>query len=219
MPSRLVRPSQDEERRLHSLGFSQVAGIDEVGRGSLAGPVVAAAVVLPDLRRRRNPRLALVRDSKMLTPRQRQQAASCVREVALGVGVGAAGTDEIEGQGIVPATHLAMARALEALTKSPEHLLVDALRLTWGYVPCTPVVRGDQQCTAIAAASVVAKVYRDELMADLDAEHPGYGFARHKGYGTRVHLEALARLGPTPVHRRNFLPLRGWLEPEPEKVK
>ena len=209
MPSTsAITPTQDEEQRLRSDGYLRIAGLDEVGRGPLAGPVVAAAVVLPDLRNEHDRELRLVRDSKALSPCQRERAAILVRRLAIGIGIGMAGPNDIDRLGIVSATRLAMYRAAEGLPERPDHLLVDALRLAWENVPCTPIVHGDQQCTAIAAASVVAKVHRDALMVEFDASYPGYGFAAHKGYGTKRHLAALLRSGPTPIHRRSFAPLR-----------
>lgn len=209
MPSTsAITPTQDEEQRLRSDGYLRIAGLDEVGRGPLAGPVVAAAVVLPDLRNEHDRELRLVRDSKALSPCQRERAAILVRRLAIGIGIGMAGPNDIDRLGIVSATRLAMYRAAEGLPERPDHLLVDALRLAWKNVPCTPIVHGDQQCTAIAAASVVAKVHRDALMVEFDASYPGYGFAAHKGYGTKRHLAALLRSGPTPIHRRSFAPLR-----------
>lgn len=206
--ARVVLPSQQEERRLRLAGFGRIAGIDEVGRGPIAGPVVAAAVILPDLPRRPRDTFRLVRDSKTLSERQRETADVLVRHIAIAVGIGSASVDEIDGEGIVPATKMAMRRALDALPVAPDHLLIDAVRLDWRLVPCTALPHGDARCTAVAAASVVAKVHRDALMRDLDARFPGYGFGRHKGYCSPAHLAALARLGPCPAHRRSFTPLR-----------
>jgi ribonuclease HII len=214
LPATPVIPTQHEEHRLHRSGYLHVVGIDEVGRGPLAGPVVAAAVVLPDLAGHDPKALALVRDSKTLSHRQRQLAAVLVRRVALAFGVGEASSGEIDAMGIAPATRLAMRRALARLSGAPHYLLPDYLLvdgtvpLVWNNLPCTPVVKGDRLCTAIAAASVIAKVHRDALMADMDGLYPGYGFAGHKGYASRMHLEALERLGPSPEHRRSFSPLR-----------
>ena len=201
-------PNQEEERRLRHQGYSWVAGIDEVGRGPLAGPVVAAAVVLPELKGKRLRHLSLIKDSKLLAPGQRELADRLVRRIAVSVGIGGVGAVEIDDMGIAPATRLAMRRALEQMPETPDYLLVDALPLTWGGLPCTAVVGGDRRCTAIAAASIVAKVHRDALMAEMDSRYPGYSFALHKGYATRAHLQALARLGPCPIHRRSFAPLR-----------
>lgn len=208
--TRSVLPSQEQERRLHLAGFGRVAGLDEVGRGPIAGPVVAAAVILPDLVRR-SKGFRLVRDSKTLSERQLERGAALVRRIAIAVGIGSASVDEIDREGIVPATKMAMRRALDALPAVPDHLLVDAVRLDWRLVPCTALVHGDARCTAVAAASVVAKVHRDALMRELDARFPGYGFGAHKGYCSRAHLTALARLGPCAAHRRSFAPVRPTL--------
>ena len=201
-------PTQQEEARLHRQGYRRVAGVDEVGRGPLAGPVVAAAVVLPPLRSRGRRDLSLIRDSKQLTPAQRQRAAALVEEIAHGIGVGAASAEEIDRLGIVAATRQAMTLALERLPQPPDYLLIDALPLAWRGLPCGAIVHGDRLCTAIAAASVMAKVHRDALMREMDERHQGYGFARHKGYASVAHLAALRALGPSPIHRRSFSPLR-----------
>jgi ribonuclease HII len=204
-------PTQAEERRLHDAGFPTVAGIDEVGRGPIAGPVVAAAVVLPDLDGFTHDDLALVRDSKTLSPSQRERAAALVREMAIAVGVGEASSEEIDRVGIAPATRQAMRRALECLAERPSHLLIDAFPLDWRLTPCTPIIKGDALCTAIAAASVVAKVHRDAIMRELDARYPGYGLAGHKGYASAEHLAAVASLGPSPTHRMSFSPFKPTL--------
>ena len=204
-------PTQDEERRLHGEGYVTVAGIDEVGRGPIAGPVVAGVVVLPDLRGFEHEDLALVRDSKALSAAQRERADVLVREIALGFAVGEASSEEIDALGIAPATRKAMRRALDKLAERPSHLLIDAFPLDWHRTPCTPIVKGDALCTAIAAASVIAKVHRDAIMERLDAAHPGYGLGGHKGYASAKHLAAVARLGPSPVHRRSFSPFKPTL--------
>jgi ribonuclease HII len=197
--SRITLPTRDAERELHAQGYLHVAGIDEVGRGPLAGPVVAAAVVFPLELTLQQPELAIIRDSKALTARQRERGDVIVRQAALGIG-------------IAPATRRAMTLALEALPQPPDHLLIDALQLSWRNKPCTAIIKGDMLCTAIAAASIIAKVYRDALMVEMDALYPGYGFAGHKGYGSSGHLQALQELGPTPIHRYSFRPLRPLLE-------
>lgn len=204
-------PTQDEERRLHDEGFATVAGIDEVGRGPIAGPVVAGAVVLPDLDGFEHEDLALIRDSKQLTAAQRQRADVLVRAIAVGCAVGEASPEEIDAIGIAPATRKAMRRALDKLADRPSHLLIDAFPLDWYQTPCTPVIKGDALCTAIAAASVVAKVYRDAIMVRLEMKHPGYGLGGHKGYASADHLAAVAQLGPSPVHRRSFSPFKPTL--------
>jgi ribonuclease HII len=188
-------------------GHSCVAGLDEAGRGAWAGPVVAAAVILPRDAMRR---LALrgVRDSKLLTPHQRQALLPMIHQAALAIGVGGASHAEIDSFGIVPATRLAMQRAIEALPLAPDALLIDALRLPAVPLPQRVLFHADRLCLSVAAASVVAKVTRDRLMAELDTQYPGYGFAQHKGYGTAVHQRALAGLGVSAIHRLTFEPVR-----------
>ena len=205
-----TRPDWSAERLLWKQGYLRVAGVDEVGRGPLAGPVMAAAVVFPPSFRTRL--LPGLRDSKQLTAKARERLAPQVRRFAAGVGVGSASPSEIDALGIVGATVAAMSRAIRELPQSADHLLVDALRLECDGLPCRPIIHGDALCSSIAAASIVAKVARDSLMVELDALHPGYGFARHKGYPTAEHLAALERLGPTPLHRRSFAPVRRVLE-------
>ena len=205
-----TRPDWSAERLLWKQGYLRVAGVDEVGRGPLAGPVVAAAVVFPPSFRTRL--LPGLRDSKQLTAKARERLAPQVRRFAAGVGIGSASPSEIDALGIVGATVAAMSRAIRELPQSADHLLVDALRLECDGLPCRPIIHGDALCCSIAAASIVAKVDRDSLMVELDALHPGYGFARHKGYPTAEHRAALERLGPTPLHRRSFAPVRRVLE-------
>lgn len=191
---------------VHWTAGRRVAGLDEAGRGAWAGPVVAAAVVLP-------PRpdlaalLAGVDDSKRLPPARRQAWAARIAALAQ-VGIGETDVVEIEALGILAATHLAMERALAALPERPDFLLVDYLPRPLGEWPQQRLVRGEGVSLSIAAASIVAKVHRDRLMAELDRVYPGYGLAHHKGYGTAEHQAALARLGPAAVHRRSWAPLR-----------
>ena len=201
-------PSQEEETKLWDIGRKAVAGVDEVGRGPIAGPVVAGAVILPELDLGQVENSHLVRDSKTLSEGQLARADELVRALARAVGIGRASSEEIDRIGIAAATRLAMKRALDALTIIPDHTLVDALNLEWRGVPCRPVVKGDARCTAIAAASCVAKVFRDAEMRRLDLTYPGYGFGKHKGYGSKRHLDAIRELGPTPVHRMSFSPLK-----------
>ena len=203
--------SQVEERRLWQKGFTRVSGIDEVGRGALAGPVVASAVVLPDLNRIgvSAVELRLIQDSKSLSASQRERAAAVVRAVALSISIGEASPTEIDTLGIVSATELAMCRALDEMVGAPDHLLVDgALGLSWQLRPCTTMVKGDVLCSAVAAASLIAQVHRDAAMHKFDALFPGYGLAAHKGYGAASHRAAIAALGPSPIHRLSFSPMR-----------
>lgn len=203
-----VQPDLDRELKLVSAGHRFVAGIDEAGRGALAGPVVAAAVVLPldrfDLARA----LSEVRDSKQLSPASRQRCLQEIREIAIAIGVGEASPREVDELGLLPATQTAMQRAVEALDPQPSHLLVDHIRIPELELPQDPITRGDQSVLSIAAASVVAKVWRDRLMAELGERYPGYGFEHHKGYGTEKHRQALARLGPCPDHRHSYAPVK-----------
>lgn len=191
-------------------GFRVVAGVDEVGRGSLAGPVYAAAVALGG-----HVELAGLDDSKALPREVRLDLAGRIRRRALGIGLGAASAAEIDALGIVPATHLAMRRALESVAAAgadPDLVLLDAVTLPGLSVPQRAFVRGDARVACIAAASIVAKVERDRRMEALDREWPVYGFASHRGYGTAAHLGALRRHGPSPQHRLTFdgvLPPRG----------
>jgi ribonuclease HII len=183
-----------------------IAGVDEVGRGPLAGDVVAAAVILDPERP-----IDGLRDSKKLTEPRREALAELIRERALSWAVARASVAEIDQLNILQASLLAMTRAVTALDPQPSYVLVDGNRLPrWDY-PSEPVIKGDDRVPAIAAASILAKVQRDNELIALEREYPGYGFARHKGYPTAAHLEALQRLGVTPVHRRSFGPVRELL--------
>lgn len=190
------------ERVLWARGLSFIAGVDEVGRGPLAGPVVAAAVIMP-------PGLQIegVTDSKRLTARRRAELAEQIRRVAVVVGAGAASSREIDRLNIRRATALAMRRAVSSLRMVPQHLLVDGLPVPeLGSDAHTAIVNGDCRVHAIACASIVAKVLRDRLMERLARRYPHYGWERNKGYGTPDHLRALDRFGPTPHHRQSFRP-------------
>jgi ribonuclease HII len=199
-------PDMRQERALIRRGHALVAGIVEAGRGAWAGPVVAAAVILPG-RAMRLAALRGVRDSKLLSSTQREALFPTIQESALAVGVGMASHAEIDTLGIVPATRLAMRRAVEQLDPSPDALLIDALKLPDVPLPQRVMFHADTLCLSVAAASIVAKVTRDHLMMELDTQYPGYGFARHKGYGTQIHQQALAQLGPSAIHRRTFEPV------------
>ncbi len=207
-------PTWAEEHRLWREGFRLVAGIDEVGRGPLAGPVTAAAAILDPYSD--DPYYGLLRDSKALSPTQRERLAPLIAQSAIAVGIGSAEPAEIDAMGIVQATRTAMARAVAALPTRPDFLLVDALPLPGPGLPFRAIIKGDALCRSIAAASIVAKVARDRHMSELDAAYPGYDFARHKGYPTQEHMERLARLGPCPIHRRSFAPVRALIQPQPQ---
>ena len=184
-----------------------LAGVDEVGRGPLAGDVVAAAVILDPERP-----IPGLRDSKKLSPRRREELAQAIREHALAWAVARASVAEIDRINILQASLLAMCRAVERLDPQPHYVLVDGNRLPrWSYAS-EPVVRGDDRVPAIAAASILAKVQRDSELIALDLEYPGYGFASHKGYPTPAHLKALRELGVTPLHRRSFAPVKNLLD-------
>lgn len=203
------------ERELRKEGFCRIAGIDEAGRGPLAGPVVAAAVLLPP----EAEELPGVFDSKQLSDAERRELfrelkATAGVEIAIAV-VDAATIDKIN---ILRATHAAMCEAAGRLKKI-DFVLVDGLPVPGFEVPVRNVIRGDATSASIAAASIVAKVTRDEIMEAAELEYPGYGFARHKGYGTADHLEALRKLGPCPLHRRSFRPVREIIEPPPEQLE
>lgn len=184
----------------------RVCGVDEAGRGPLAGPVVAAAVILDPARP-----VDGLRDSKALSPRQRAAAALSIRAGALAWAVAEASVEEIDRLNILQATLLAMRRAVEALRPAAGYALIDGNQLPRLAIPARAIVGGDALEPAISAASILAKTHRDALMAELDTRHPGYGFAEHAGYGTPQHLERLRVLGPCPLHRRSFAPVRNML--------
>ena len=192
-----------EERAARERGYSIVAGVDEAGRGPLAGPVVAGAVILPS-----GVDIVGVRDSKTLTAAQRDRAYDRIAEVAIAVGIGAAQVDEIDSLNILRASHVAMRRAVAALPVAPDVALIDGLPVPGFPIPHIAVVKGDARSVSIAAASIIAKVSRDRMMVDLDAQYPAYGFADHKGYPTPTHLALLAEHGPCPEHRRSFAPVQ-----------
>jgi ribonuclease HII len=191
---------------MEALGYWPIAGVDEVGCGALAGPVVAAAVILPC--RLNTPWLKQVKDSKQLNPAKRQLLSHCIREVAVSVGIGTVPHYLIDSQGMSRARRLAMKMAIEQLSPTPQSLLIDYISLPDVPLPQRGVKGGDGRCFSIACASIVAKVSRDRLMVELDNAYPGYGLAQHKGYGTTGHLSCLSRLGPSPIHRRSFRPVR-----------
>lgn len=200
------KPSFNEEKELIAQGFQFIAGVDEVGRGSIAGPVVAAAVILPG--NLRVSWLAEVRDSKQLCPAKREILASHIKETATSFGIGVVSHKRIDTMGIVGASKLAMKLAVDKLTPVPQYLLIDYLRLPAVPLPQKGIVYGDCKCFSIACASIVAKVARDEMMVKFDRHYSGYRWAENKGYCTEAHLAGLSRLGPSPIHRRTFEPVR-----------
>ena len=201
-----VKPTFAEEKLLKARGYDLIAGVDEVGRGALAGPVVAAAVILPGNTKGRW--LNQARDSKQLSPAKREVLFQYIQESATAIGIGSASHEVIDTRGIVKATRLAMKSAIDKIFPSPRYLLIDYISLPEVFLPQKGITFGDSKCLSIACASIVAKVFRDRLMVEFDGVHNGYGLARHKGYGTRQHLDCLNRLGPSPIHRRSFRPLK-----------
>ena len=200
-----VDPDTVFESELWNSGLLYVAGLDEAGRGALAGPVAVGAVILPNDKTLLSSTLAGARDSKQLTPLKRDSLVPRIREVALAWAVGFATPEEIDMQGIVRATRLAAIRALHQFTITPQYLLTDfRLELPQLDISQTSLVKGDAHCLSIACASILAKTERDALMRELDSQYPGYGLAKHKGYGTQVHRSALMRLGLSEIHRKTF---------------
>ncbi|MDD5288500.1 MAG: ribonuclease HII [Dehalococcoidales bacterium] len=209
MKDKVTRPTFIEEKMQWQCGYRRVAGIDEAGRGPLAGPVVAAAVIMPpdfeaDWKH-------LVNDSKQLSALTREKLFQCIKEVAVGVGVGLSDVETIDRKGIAKATRLAMKKAVDQLNPLPDSLLIDYLKVPEIRLPQKGITHGDCLCFSIACASIIAKVTRDRLMVELAQTYPEYGFAEHKGYGTKQHIDCLMRLGPSPLHRRSFQPVKGLL--------
>lgn len=201
------RPNLAHEEPLWHNGVTWVAGVDEAGRGALAGPVAAGAVVLPCDQPDLMMQLNGVRDSKVMTAAQRCAWAAVIHEIAAAWGVGMASAGEIDQLGILPATCLAASRALDRLGITPEHILVDYLILPGVGQPQTPLVKGDARSLSIAAAAILAKTARDAVLIAFEEDFPGYGFDQNKGYGTQAHRQALKALGPCPQHRRTFAPV------------
>jgi len=197
-----VGPTEDFEQEARRCGYRRIAGVDEAGRGPLAGPVIAAAVILPV-----RCRLTGVDDSKQLSASERERLYASILERAVGVGIGAATPQEIDRLNILEATRLAMSRAVSSLSPAPDYLLIDAVTLPHLALPVRSIIKGDALSLSIAAASIVAKVTRDRLMAEYHQVYPLYNFLSHKGYGTEEHLECLARYGPCPIHRQTFAPV------------
>ncbi len=217
MPGRIdpglipARPDLQFEKAFWQQTLQMIAGLDEAGRGAWAGPVAAGAVIFPQSEKIYD-LLNGVRDSKELSPEKRAEMAPLIKQNAIAWAVGMSSAAEIDEIGILPATRLAMQRALQQISPSPSHLLIDAIFLVDNETPQTSLYKGDQRSLSIAAASILAKTARDEWMSaqyDLD---PHYGFAQHKGYGTAYHQKQLALYGPGPIHRRSFAPIRALVE-------
>ena len=194
------------EKEIYQAGYQAIAGIDEVGRGPLAGPVVAAAVILPP-----GCKIKGLNDSKKIPKKKHQEIYQAVLDKALAVGIGLIDNEIIDQVNIYEATKLAMKEALSKLSLKPDYLLIDAMKLDID-IPQESIIKGDANSLSIAAASIVAKVTRDKLMADYDKEYPGYDFAQNAGYGTKSHLQGLERHGVTPIHRKTFEPVKSMCE-------
>lgn len=193
------------EKALYNQGFELIAGIDEVGRGPLAGPVVAAAVILP-----KNCKIQGLNDSKKIPKNKHEAIYQAVLDKALAIGLGVMDNQVIDEVNIYEATKLAMKAALANLSQKPDYLLIDAMKLDLE-IPQESIIKGDANSLSIAAASIVAKVTRDSMMADFDKDYPGYAFSKNAGYGTAEHLEGLQKLGVTPIHRRTFEPIKSMV--------
>ena len=208
-----MMPDFSLERELHRQGFPLVAGVDEAGRGPLAGPVVAAAVVFPEDMDTSEPWLSRLDDSKRLSPRQREQAVELVETYALAIGVAQVDSTEIDRMGIGHACIQAMMEAVAQLPLDASYLLLDYVPIRECHIPFRTLAGGDGLSISIAAASNVAKVTRDRLMREADLTYPGYAFDRNKGYGTPQHMAGLRERGPCPIHRRSFSPVRALSDP------
>jgi ribonuclease HII len=195
-------PTFYEERALLAQGFSIIAGVDEVGCGCWAGPVYAAAVILP-----LDSRIGLIRDSKQLSAKQRERVVDTIKARAIAWAIGVASHQEVDQLNIRQAAFLASRRAIESLSIKPHHILSDGFVIPGLSIPCKRIIKGDAKVKSIAAASIIAKVARDTFMQEIDERYPEYGFAFHKGYGTRMHQNALKKFGPSPIHRMTFSPL------------
>jgi ribonuclease HII len=203
-------PKFTEEELCEDRGYYLIAGIDEVGRGCLAGPVVAAAVIMP---RGRHPAwFRQVRDSKLLTAEQRERLSPLIYTAAISIGTGVVDSDLIDRLGMTRAVRMAMRTAVERLLPQPEFVLIDYMTVPDLSIPQKGVVNGDTLCFSIACASIVAKVFRDHVMVELDKKYPGYGLAQHKGYGTEEHVACLRKLGPSKIHRRLFHPVKNLVQ-------
>ena len=191
---------KEEEKELRKKGFSTICGIDEAGRGPLAGPVVVASVIMPA-----DSMIEGVNDSKKVSEKKREKLYDQILEEAISYGVGIIGQDEIDEINILQATYEAMRMAIDNLKVRPDILLNDAVTIPQIEIPQVPIIKGDAKSVSIAAASIIAKVTRDRLMAEYDKIMPEYGFASHKGYGSKSHIEAIRQYGPSPIHRATFI--------------
>lgn len=198
-----VRKLYLNEEQCYAIGAKLVAGVDEAGRGPLAGPVVAGAVILPPFIF-----LPKLNDSKLISEKDRNLLFQKINSLAVAVGIAEVSVDLIDQYNILEATKIAMKKAIENLGVTPDFLLTDAVRLPGSLIPQKNIIKGDRSSASIAAASVIAKVHRDKIMNDLHEKYPLYGFNQHKGYGTKEHFEALAKYGPCPYHRKSFAPVR-----------
>ena len=187
------------EERYSSMGFTNIAGVDEAGRGPLAGPVVAASVIMPD------EEILYINDSKKLSPKKREELYQIIKEKAVSYGIGIVGAEKIDEINILQATYEAMRMAIADMEVKPDILLNDAVKIPHLTVKQVPIVKGDAKSISIGAASILAKVTRDHMMMLYDKEFPGYGFAAHKGYGTKAHIEAIKEKGPCFIHRKTFI--------------
>jgi ribonuclease HII len=201
------RPDMRLESELRKQGFRLIAGIDEAGRGAWAGPVAAGVIILPVDELDLLSKLDGVRDSKMLSPKQRELWNVSLKKIALSSSVGMVSARKVDTLGLIAATRLAMQRAIDGLSLPPEFLLIDHLLLPENSLPQTALPHGDVSVLSISSASIIAKVARDRKMVEYDQQYPGYGFSRHKGYGTPQHQRALKQLGPSPLHRKSFQPI------------
>jgi ribonuclease HII len=203
-------PNLAFEDSLWAKGVNFIAGIDEAGRGALAGPVVAAALIISSDPGLHHSLMGML-DSKKISPAERETWVEILRQMALSWGVGMASHQEIDMWGIIPATRIAAQRALHNLSGLPDHLLLDYLFLPDCDIPQTSLIKGDERSLSIAGASILAKTTRDKILTEMDSTYPEYRFAEHKGYGTPFHRTALERLGPCPIHRKSFAPLKGLI--------
>ncbi len=207
----VYKPTFDEEKHLCEQGFCRIAGVDEAGRGCLAGPVVAAAVILP--LKIKGDWISQVMDSKMLPAEKREYLYSFISEEAVSCGIGIVSNEMIDVMNILQATKLAMKQAIEQLDPQADTLLIDYLKLKDVPLPQKGIPHGDGLCFSIACASIIAKVSRDRLMNEMDELYPGYGLCKHKGYWTAEHISCLNKLGPCAIHRRTFQPIKGMYLP------